>query len=391
MRTHRGVATGVLVGLLLVGAGCNSKRGAADTGESGSGGGHTSVATATIGAPAEGATDVATTAAITISVTGQPTTDAAVTVTDAEGNAVAGDLDAVRGVWQPKSVLDWGTTYTATVTPAGGTAAVSHFTTVRRPNQTAAVTSFIGDGDVVGVAMPVIIRFGHPVADGSRAELERRMTVTSTPEQVGSWHWVSETEVHYRPQEFWKPKTKISYRLATQGVPMGGGWFAGNSLTVALRVRDHAITMVTDSRTHRMTVSSDDTVLRVLKVSLGMPKRPSSSGTMVVMQKLAHTRFDTRKAAAKMDRYNAKIDYAQQLTIDGQYLHSAAWSVNQQGYTNVSHGCTNLAPVDAKWLFDLTNVGDPVIVRHTEVDNTRGNGWTDWDLSWKQYQAGSAL
>jgi hypothetical protein len=79
------------------------------------------------------------------------------------------------------------------------------------------------------------------------------------------------------------------------------------------------------------------------------------------------------------------------LTWGGEFLHAAPWSVNDQGVRNVSHGCVNMSTPNAEWLFNLANIGDPIIVRGTEVQLENGNGWTAWNLTWAQYVKGSAL
>ncbi|HEU4422539.1 MAG TPA: L,D-transpeptidase, partial [Pilimelia sp.] len=66
-------------------------------------------------------------------------------------------------------------------------------------------------------------------------------------------------------------------------------------------------------------------------------------------------------------------------------------SVGDQGRRNVSHGCVNVSPSNAVWLFGLTMVGDPVTVRGTERRLVNGNGWTPWMHTWADYIKGSAL
>jgi lipoprotein-anchoring transpeptidase ErfK/SrfK len=127
-----------------------------------------------------------------------------------------------------------------------------------------------------------------------------------------------------------------------------------------------------------------------MPVSLGKPSTPSSSGTMVVMDKATTTLFDTTDTDGA-DGYKININYAQRLTWSGQYVHSAPWSVGAQGHRNVSHGCVNLSPSNARWLFDKTLIGDPITVKGTSDKLVYGNGWTPWDVSWKQFVKGSAL
>ena len=50
------------------------------------------------------------------------------------------------------------------------------------------------------------------------------------------------------------------------------------------------------------------------------------------------------------------------VTWSGVYVHSAPWSVDSQGYANVSHGCINLSPDNAAWYFNNVGVGDPIQV-----------------------------
>jgi lipoprotein-anchoring transpeptidase ErfK/SrfK len=50
------------------------------------------------------------------------------------------------------------------------------------------------------------------------------------------------------------------------------------------------------------------------------------------------------------------------ISPSGVYVHSAPWSVDSQGYANVSHGCINLSPDNAAWYFNMVNIGDPINV-----------------------------
>jgi len=127
-----------------------------------------------------------------------------------------------------------------------------------------------------------------------------------------------------------------------------------------------------------------------MPVSLGKPSTPSSSGTMVVMEKMTETVFDTTDELGSAG-YRVNIQYAQRLTWSGQYIHSAPWSTGAQGHRNVSHGCVNVSPSNARWLFSKTLIGDPVTVKGTGHKLVYSNGWTPWNVSWAQFVKGSAL
>jgi lipoprotein-anchoring transpeptidase ErfK/SrfK len=238
--------------------------------------------------------------------------------------------------------------------------------------------------------MPMIVRFGRAIPEDKRADVQKRMTVRTTPEQPGIWHWYSPTEVHYRPKEFWKAGTQIHYKLQTGGLPMGGGWYGRNDLTVDLKVGP-AVVMTVDNKTKRMTVTKDGKVIKTIKVSLGKKATPSSSGTMVVIEKLRKTVFDTLEELGPVEGYRTKIDYAQRITWGGEFIHAAPWSEGQQGSVNVSHGCVNVSMKDGAWLFGQTKIGDPITVKGTERKLQNGNGWTDWNMTWAEYVEGSAL
>jgi lipoprotein-anchoring transpeptidase ErfK/SrfK len=140
-----------------------------------------------------------------------------------------------------------------------------------------------------------------------------------------------------------------------------------------------------------MTVTKDGQVVKSIPVSLGRPNMPSCSGTMVIIERLAKTVFDTTTDPNPDNRYRTDIEYAQRLTWSGQFIHAAPWSVSDQGKRNVSHGCVNMSTDNAKWLFDQTVVGVPVIVKGTPRPLEYGNGWTDWNKTWDDYVKGSAI
>jgi lipoprotein-anchoring transpeptidase ErfK/SrfK len=240
------------------------------------------------------------------------------------------------------------------------------------------------------VAMPLIVKFSREIPSAERANVQRRLFVKSDPPQEGIWRWVSGTEVRYRPKVYWQPGTKISYRLATGGLPMGDGYYGRSDITVVASVGP-AVILTVDNKSKMMTVTRDGKVLRRIPVSLGKAKTPSSSGTMVVMEKQRKTVFDTFAELGPREGYRIDIEYAQRLTWGGEYIHAAPWSEGVQGQTNVSHGCVNISMANAKWLFTITKMGDPVVVKGTERRLQNGNGWTEWNMSWAQYVKGSAI
>ncbi|MBB4748828.1 L,D-transpeptidase [Actinoplanes lobatus] len=316
-----------------------------------------------------------------------------VKVTNAKGDEVEGTLDKDQNLWRPSESLAWGTKYTVTVTtPAAdgkNNSATSSFTTMKQPSNLVRVTSFLGDGQTVGVGMPLIMKFGRAIPEKYRAEVERRMVVTATPAQEGTWRWISSTEVHFRPQAYWKANSKVFTDVKLKGVELGDGWYGRSDLTVDLKIGREMILTVSN-KTKKMTVKQDGKVIKTIPVSLGKPSTPSSSGTMVIMEKAAHTVFDTTDEDP-VNGYKTPIDWAQRITYSGQFIHAAPWSEGVQGKRNVSHGCVNVSEALGQWLFQRTMMGDVISVTGTEDKLKNGNGWTDWNMSYAEYKKGSYL
>jgi lipoprotein-anchoring transpeptidase ErfK/SrfK len=359
-----------------------------------------SKAVATITAPAADAKDVPASAEISFKT--EQAVDSAFELKDAAGTLVKGTLRSESGTgevggqssWVPSEALDYGTTYTATLTATDAdgkpATATRTFTTMAKPTNTVRVSSFLGDKQVVGVAMPLIVQFSRDIPEDKRADVQRRLFVTSSPPQEGIWRWSSPREVDYRPKVYWKAGTKISYRLATGGLPMGNGYYGRSDITVDASV-GRAVILTVDNKSKMMTVTKDGKLLRQIPVSLGKAKTPSSSGTMVIIEKLRKTVFDTFAELGPTEGYRTDIEYAQRLTWGGEYIHAAPWSEGVQGQTNVSHGCVNISMANAQWLFGITSMGDPVVVKGTERKLQNGNGWTEWNMSWGEYVQGSAI
>ncbi|MFD1320916.1 L,D-transpeptidase [Micromonospora sonneratiae] len=391
-RTRTLVAAFLAGAVALTSAACSSDGGSSPAWRGGGDGDSKTSASATITTPAADAKDVP--ASTEIGFTVQDATNPAVELKDATGKAVEGKLNPDGKTWLPNGQLQYGTTYTATVTATGSdgkpTTATSTFTTMAKPANQVRVTSFLGDGAVVGVGMPLRLSFSRAIPEKYRADVQRRLMVQATPAQEGIWHWIKPTEVHYRPKTFWEANTKLSYKAQVGGLPMGEGWYGRSDLTVDLKVGSSVI-MVVDNKTKQMTVTKDGKVIKTIPISLGKASTPSSSGTMVIIEKLKKTVFNTMDDPNPANRYITDIEYAQRMTWGGEFIHAAPWSVGDQGRRNVSHGCVNMSTANAAWLFNQTRVGDPITVKGTERKLQNGNGWTDWNMSWEEYVKGSAI
>ncbi|MEU4239871.1 Ig-like domain-containing protein [Actinoplanes sp. NPDC026619] len=340
--------------------------------------------------PAAGKKDVPVSTEIAVAG-GKVTT---VALKDSAGKAVAGALREDGSSWVPAAPLKTKTAYAATVTATtdGGATqtATTTFTTMGAPAHKTGTGLYLFDNHTYGVAMPVVVEFSPGIKKADRAAVEKRMFVQTTPSQPGVWSWTSSgTQAYYRSKEYWQTGTTLKVRIAVGGLPTGKGLYGDRDRSATAKIgRD--LEMRIDNATKKMTVTQDGKVVRTALVSLGRKSKPSVSGAMVVMEKKSETVFDTTDTDGAAG-YQTEIQFAQRITWSGQYVHSAPWSVGSQGHTNVSHGCVNVSPSNARWLFDKTLVGDPVTVTGTGVKLAYGDGWTAWNVSWPEFVKGSAL
>ncbi len=344
--------------------------------------------------PADGATNRPVSAEISATLPDGAKVSA-VTLTTADGKQVDGRLRADGSSWVPSAPLTYGARYTATVTATATDGSTregrSTFTTMAKPKSVISSGLYLFDDKVYGVAMPVVVEFQPGIPKKDRAAVQKRMFVQTDPPQPGAWHWIDGgTQAYYRAPKYWKPETTLSVRIALAGIPLSNGRYGNVDRVATVRI-GRAFEMKVDNATKQMTVYEDGRVVRTLPVSLGKKKTPSSSGTMVIMEKKESTVFDTRDDPDPENRYVTEIDFAQRLTWGGEYIHAAPWSEHVQGRQNVSHGCVNVSTAHARWLFGKTKIGDPITVTGTERRLAAGNGWTAWSLSWSEFVKRSAL
>lgn len=344
--------------------------------------------------PASGATKQPISVEIGTKVQGGTVT--AVTLAAAGGgNKVTGVMRDDGTSWVPDKPLQYGKAYTATVTatgPAGQvTTATTSFTTMKKPSSMIGSGLYLFDDTTYGVAMPVVAEFSPGIPKKDRAAVQKRMFVTTDPPQPGAWHWTeSGTQAYYRAPEYWQTGTTIKVRIGLAGIPLSNGRYGNVDRTATSKI-GRKLEIKVSNATKRLLVYENGRLTKTMPVSLGKRSTPSSSGTMVVMEKKSSTVFDTFAELGPSEGYRTQISFAQRLTWGGEYIHAAPWSENVQGRRNVSHGCVNISTSNARWLFDRTMVGDPVSVTGTERRLAHGNGWTAWNLSWEQFVKGSAL
>jgi lipoprotein-anchoring transpeptidase ErfK/SrfK len=342
--------------------------------------------------PANGAAAVAPNTTVKVTATGGPIS--AVTVKDTKNRAVTGSLSADGLSWTASRFLRPSTTYTVSAVAQSGASAKSSFSTLSA-KITATYHVLPSTGAVVGVGMPLIVQFDSPVSDAGKAEVERNLSVSTSPRVKGTWGWLDDRQVMYRSTGYWKTGTKISLKANLAGVKTGTGKYVGSDASTSFSIGSAMISYV-NMATHQMKVYKNGKLLRTLPVSTGRPgpKTETRNGIKVIVSKeVTHIMDSTSIGIPKGQPgyYRLTTHDAMRLTWSGEFLHSAPWSVGSQGNANVSHGCTNLSPSNAAWLFSISKIGDPVKYTGGSRALEVGNGYTLWNYSYADWHQRSAL
>ena len=314
-----------------------------------------------------------------------------------KGKRVSGSFNADKTEWTAGSLLEPGTQYVVTSQASDSNGLAKNARTMfRTDNLTLDQQTYPSvtplQGETVGVGMPVIVTFDIPVTN--RAAFEKRMTVSASPKTVGTWHWLNDQEVHWRPKTYWKPGTKVSVDVNVNSVDAGHGIYGQMDRHVDFKI-GNSVVMKANLQTDQMQVMVNGNLARTIPITGGKPGFETRSGTKLIVEKFAEKRMDA--ATVGIDQNDPEyydipdVQYAQRVTFTGEFLHAAPWSVSAQGSYNVSHGCIGMSTDNAAWLFNLTHRGDPVEVTGTQRGLEDGNGWTDWNESYTQYKQASAL
>jgi lipoprotein-anchoring transpeptidase ErfK/SrfK len=377
------VVTMALVG--VVAAGCTSGGGGKGNGDDKKG----AVVAIT---PANGAQKVAPNEGVTVKVTKGKLSK--VVVTDPSGGRpVAGTLAKDGLSWRTTWTLRPATTYTvsalATSDDGKQTTTSSTFTTLK-PTRRLETGMAPLEGETVGVGMPVQLLLSQSVVGKTnRAAVERALEITMSKPVEGAWSWINDREVDFRPRDYWPTGEKVQVVAHLAGVKAGSGLWGVKDRTLTFTVGPRHVTTVRNN-SHMATVTDGGKVVRKIPVSLGKPGDDSYSGVMIAQEKAATTVMDSA-TVGHPGEYRIETKWNVRMTYSGTFFHAAPWSTGAQGNTNVSHGCVNASPDNAKWFYHFTNRGDIIEVTGTSRKVPFGSGPTPWAKSWSEWLKGSAL
>ena len=300
------------------------------------------------------------------------------------GDPLSGQLSLKDTVWHSDGLLNPSHTYTVTATAVGAGAkkvVVTSSFRVLKPRKTFNATIIEGYQQSYGVGMPIVLTFNHPITH--RAAVERSLSLRTSKPVEGAWYWDGNETVEFRPRVYWPGHTTVSVDGNFTGVEGAKGVYGVRNLHQKFYIGSSLI-VVASTSSHYMQVYYRKKLFGDWPISTGRPGDDTSNGTYLTIEKANPTFM-------KGPGYALWVPWAVRFTWSGVYIHDAYWSVGEQGYVNVSHGCVNTSPAHAETYYNMELPGDPVTVTSSPVAGTWDNGWTEWFLSWKQLLKGSAL
>jgi lipoprotein-anchoring transpeptidase ErfK/SrfK len=336
--------------------------------------------------PANGDTDADPSAGITVTAVRGTLTNVTV---HTSGDVVSGALSQGGKVWHSQWALDVSQAYSVTAMASGshgGTVtATSTFRTLT-PSRTFSTEILEGYDQTYGVGMPIILYFSQPITD--KAAVERALQVTTSKPVVGAWYWddpcnMAASCAYFRPRDYWPTGTTVSFTGHLNGVQGAPGMYGFHTLTQTFRIGASLIA-VGNTGTHRTQIYYNGKLLYNWPISSGRPGDDTPDGSYLTIEK-------ENPVLMTGPGYSLLVPWSVRFTFSGDYYHDAYWSVGEQGFENVSHGCVNLSPADAETYYNLAVPGDPITIVGSPKGGNWDNGWTEWFLSWPQYLQGSAL
>jgi lipoprotein-anchoring transpeptidase ErfK/SrfK len=315
-----------------------------------------------------------------------------VSVTTGTGRRVPGTMRAGGRAWNTTWALATAQTYhvSATALSRQGrrAVAVGAFRTLR-PRQTFTAYSSLTQGQAYGVGMPIMVTFTSPIKD--RAEVERALAVWSSKPVTGAWYWLSDTQVWFRPRHYWPAHTRVRLTAHLRGVRGAPGMYGGGNLALHFRIGG-SLVAIASAASHHMRVWWNGHLKGNWPVSTGQPGDDTPDGHYLSFD--MGNPVDMNSATYGVmpgdpGYYNVLVYDSVKFTNSGDYVHSAPWSVGEQGFANVSHGCVNVAPGNAAWYYAHSLLGDPITIVGSPLRGTWGDGWTIWFLSWRKLVGGS--
>src|SRR5215471_11914895 len=303
--------------------------------------------------PASGAAGVDPARGITVTASGGTLKKVSVRT---PGDQVSGSYSGGNRAWHTRWALNVSQSYTVTATAAAsdGTT-VTKTSTFRTLTPAATFYTHIFEAyqQTYGVGMPIMLLFSQPIRD--KAAVEASIELKTSKPVIGSWYWDGDEVLDFRPRDYWPAHTTVSFTGHFDGVEAAPGVYGHHTLTQTFNIGDSVIA-VASTRTHRTQIYINGKLKYNWAISSGRPGDDTPDGAYLTIEK-------ENPVEMKGPGYDISVPYSVRFTFSGDYYHDAYWSVGEQGFQNVSHGCVNLSPADSQIYYNLAVPGDPVTIK----------------------------
>jgi lipoprotein-anchoring transpeptidase ErfK/SrfK len=200
---------------------------------------------------------------------------------------------------------------------------------------------------------------------------------------AGAWYWIDNQYVDYRPEQFWPTGTHVTLNVRLSGDESGD--VRSSSFTVG---RNQVLAV--NTKTHKLDVMRDGQQIKSFDVSTGKPGFRTRNGIEVMMERVGKKHWTDEQIDAP-ENYSLHSQYAIRITNSGEFVHDAPWAKGSIGDANTSHGCIGLKTADAKWIWENSMLGDPVVVTGSDKDSQgKTNRIDDWNISWATWSKGNS-
>jgi lipoprotein-anchoring transpeptidase ErfK/SrfK len=324
-----------------VAAACTS---GGDDGAQGSGGATTAPAApaAVITAePAVNAKDVPVLQPVTVRVAQGTLTE--VQLTNPDGKAVEGALSDDKTSWTSSESLGYDKTYTYNATATGSdgkpVTLTGSFSTLK-PASTVRVTLNPADDVTVGVAMPVSVKFTRAVKN--KAAVEQALKIETSTEVEGSWGWLSDQQVDWRPKEYWPANTTVKVEAKLYGTDLGGGAYPRADVTTEFKIGRNQVVKI-HTPDHKMNVYRGGSLSKSYPCSNGKDSDVNlntPNGTYIIMTKEPSAIFDN----ARYGYTNVNKKWACRFSNHGEFIHENQDNAANIGKANTSRRTTSTRP-----------------------------------------------
>ena len=377
--TSRRLGLGVMAVFGIVSlfvAACTSPAGSKAAGQAGAAGTPSASPAAQVTiTPANGTHNAKPNKGISIVATSGKITNVSVTTGSQEvGGVLAADAKTWHTNWSLHNGAHYKVSVTAINTDNKATTTTSSFRTIVA-GATFSASTIVGLNQTYGVGMPITILFSSPVTH--RAAVEKAIQIKTSKPVVGAWVWNDDEDLAFRPQSYWPAHTKVSFTGHFNGLAISPGVYGTSNLSNSFRIGNSLIG-VTSTVTHKTRIYWKGKLYATWPDSSGMPGDDTSNGTYLTIEK------GNPVLMSGPGYKNVPVFWSVRFTWSGDYYHSAPWSVGEQGFVNVSHGCVNLAPNNAQWYYERAVPGDPITITGSPIAGQQGDGYTEWFYTWNQ-------